>query len=122
VVAGKGNDSIIGSMFADDLRGGDGKDHLAGGAGNDLLSGGAGNDTFMFAAGLGHDTIRDFTASGRTADVIEFAKNVFASYGAVLAASHQVGADVVITVTPDDSITLLGVSLSNLSSSDFHFV
>jgi serralysin len=39
-----GNDTITGSVFADELRGGLGNDSLYGGAGNDVLTGGAGTD------------------------------------------------------------------------------
>jgi Ca2+-binding RTX toxin-like protein len=121
VDGGKGNDTIIGTRFADDLRGGAGNDRLTGGAGNDVLTGGAGNDTFVFAAGFGQDTITDFTLKGVNADVIEVSKDVFSSYTQVLAASHQVGANVVITAGTD-SITLTNVTLSKLSVDDFRFV
>src|SRR6185369_15268760 len=41
VDAGKGNDTIIGSKFNDDLRGGAGTDRIDGEAANDILSGGS---------------------------------------------------------------------------------
>ncbi|POR40076.1 hypothetical protein CRT23_25920, partial [Methylobacterium sp. V23] len=53
--AGGGNDTVIGSSFADNLLGGAGADALSGGAGNDTLTGGAGNDTLD--GGAGTDTI-----------------------------------------------------------------
>lgn len=51
---GAGNDRLTGSVFDNDLRGGDGGDILSGGRGNDRLTGGAGNDTVD--GGLGDDT------------------------------------------------------------------
>jgi serralysin len=62
VDASSGNDLLIGSRFADDLRGGAGNDGFICGLGDDHLTGGAGNDIFAFAKGNGHDTITDFAA------------------------------------------------------------
>ena len=52
-----GNDTLIGSNFADDLRGADGDDILDGRGGNDILNGGKGSNTFVFADGYGSDTV-----------------------------------------------------------------
>ena len=57
---GLGNDTLIGGAGSDRLFGGPGSDMLRGGAGNDILTGGAGSDVFVFAAGDGTNTIRDF--------------------------------------------------------------
>ena len=65
------------------LTGTDGEDLLYGGLGNDVLAGGAGNDTlygginssdvYLFAAGHGHDTIRDATyQGGKFTDTLRF--------------------------------------------------
>ena len=115
-----GNDKITGTVAADDLRGNIGNDVLTGGAGNDLLSGGDGKDTFIFAAGFGHDTITDFTAGPKVVDVVQF-KGLFTDDVSVLAASQQVGNDVVITVSASDDITLINVSLASLHHGDFLF-
>ena len=58
---GSGNDGLVGGAGNDTLYGFAGDDVLNGGEGNDFLSGDAGNDIFIFSAGSGHDTIRDFT-------------------------------------------------------------
>jgi len=61
ISAGEGSDtlisieSVIGSAYADTLRGGDGNDTLAGGTGNDVLLGGGGNDTLI--GGYGNDVL-----------------------------------------------------------------
>jgi len=118
--AGKGNDMITGTDFADDIRGGVGNDLITGGAGDDVLNGGGGNDIFVFGAGFDHDTITGFAAGLTVGDAIKF-EGLFADYDSVLAASQQVGANVVITVSPSDTITLTQVALSNLAANDFLF-
>ncbi len=120
--AGNGNDRLHGSRFADDLRGGNGADMIEGGAGNDVLTGGAGSDTFLFARGFGQDVITDFKAVKPDADSIQFEKGVFANYAAVIAASKQVGADVVITASEGSSLVLSKVAMAQLSPDDFRFV
>ena len=60
---GTGNDQILGSKFADDLRGGANDDMLGGFAGPDSLTGGTGSDTFVFSPGDEADVIKDYTGS-----------------------------------------------------------
>ncbi|MDL2193060.1 hypothetical protein QQF40_16915, partial [Cobetia sp. LC6] len=61
-----GNDSLIGGLGNDVIRGGEGNDSLVGNAGNDLLIGGSGSNTFD--GGAGDDLIvtssLDFTIEG----------------------------------------------------------
>lgn len=47
----KGNDSLVGSGYADYLEGFAGNDTLSGGGGSDTLAGGAGNDVYIVGAG-----------------------------------------------------------------------
>jgi serralysin len=119
---GAGNDTIIGTRFDDVIRGGSGNDLLTGGAGDDLLTGGSGNDSFFFGLGFGHDVITDFSAGKSRGDVLVFDKRVFGSLEDVLAASQQVGANVVVTASPSDTLTLQNVLLSNLHANDVGFV
>ena len=114
-------DIISGNAANNILEGMGGNDRIAGLGGNDTLTGGVGDDTFVFGPNFGKDVVLDFTAGG-TDDSLEIDHTVFADTNAVLAASHQVGADVVITVDADDSITLKNVILGNLTASDFHIV
>jgi Ca2+-binding RTX toxin-like protein len=127
LTGGNGNGIIAGTHKGETLdgRGGDdflfagnGRDRVIGGDGNDRLNGGGGPDTFVFGPGFGHDVVTDFGH----ADHIEFDGGVFQNFKQVQAASHQVGADTVITLDADDSITLLGVTLSSLHASHFDFV
>ncbi len=82
-----GNDTIIGSLFADFIDGGDGNDSILAGSGNDTISGGYGSDTIT--GGTGSDiyvlnnynqnsiTITDFAtgASGDVLDITDFLNN-----------------------------------------------
>jgi Ca2+-binding RTX toxin-like protein len=113
-----GNDTITGTSEADTIRGGAGNDILTGGAGNDVLSGGDGKDKFVFTVGCGHDTITDFVAGPASVDVVQM-KGLFANFSQVLAASQQVGSDVVITFNANDSLTLSNVTLASLAANDF---
>ena len=92
---------------------------LAGGAGNDALSGGAGNDMFVFRAGLGQDTVTDFTPGQ---DVLDIRDGIFADAAAALAAATASGNNTLITIDANNSILLQNVALANLHASDFHIV
>jgi Ca2+-binding RTX toxin-like protein len=119
---GKGNDTITGSRFNDDLRGNAGLDRLEGGEGNDVLAGGKDADTFVFRADFGHDRITDFTITGTAQDFIAFDQAVFADFTAVMAAAAQNGANVVITLDADNSLTLNNIQLAALTAGDFQFI
>jgi hypothetical protein len=69
--------------------------------------------------GFGKNVIADF---GHGDDHIAFDHTVFANFAAVQAASHQVGADTVISLDADHAITLQHMALSSLHASDFFFV
>ncbi len=105
-----GNDTISGTSWSDTI---------AGGAGNDALSGGSGDDTFVFRAGLGQDTVTDFTAGH---DVLEFRDGIFADAAAALAAASTSGSDTIITIDATTSVLLQNVALANLHAGDFHIV
>ena len=109
-----GISEVWGSQFAD---------AIGGSSANEILSGLGGNDAFVYtAANFGHDTITDFRAGAGTDDFIQFDHTMFADFAAVMAASQQVGADVVITFDAADSIRLSHVSLGSLHANDFMFV
>jgi Ca2+-binding RTX toxin-like protein len=114
-VGGNGNDNVVVGNGNNVLTGGNGNDTFHVGAGNNILTGGSGNDTFVFAANLGKDVVTDFNHG----DTIEF-DGVFQNFQAVLAASHQVGADTVIALDAQHSVTLQHVTLTSLHASDFH--
>ena len=96
------------------------RDTLIAGTGNDMLLGGEGADTFSFTDGvIGVNTIMDFTSG---VDVIDLSgTGLFANFDALLAAASQVGADTVIQTTNQQSIVLSNVLLDTLSGEDFIF-
>lgn len=93
---------------------------LTAGLGNDLLTGGRGVDTFVFAAGVGQDTISDFGDYG--ADVIAFADGLFAGFADVMTHAAQVGDDVAVILESDNSLILIGTKLADLHQDNFSFV
>lgn len=118
---GLGDDSLTGTRFADDLRGGGGNDRLEGGEGNDILGGGSGSDTFVFGPGIGEDLVTDFKAGAAGTDVIAFT-GVFTNYAEVMAASVQVGTNVLITIDASNTVMLGNVKIGDIDASDFAFI
>jgi len=100
----------------DTLLGGAGNDILTGGAGNDTLTGGTGDDKFVFSTNLGQATVFDFTPDHDTIDVSAFG---IATFGVLMAASTDVGADVQIALGVDHIVTLKNTHVANLHSGDF---
>jgi Ca2+-binding RTX toxin-like protein len=98
--------------------GGRAADRLAGNAGANSLTGEGGSDTFAFRGVFGADVVTDFESAGLAHDLIEFDVGAFATVNAALAASQQVGADVVITAG-NGSVTLKDLSLSSLTTDHF---
>ncbi|MCZ4282590.1 Ig-like domain-containing protein, partial [Kiloniella laminariae] len=118
---GVGDDLLEGGAGNDTLNGGSDKDILSGGVGNDVLSGGIGHDIFLIEQNSGHDTVSDFVAGAGTDDVIRFIGGSFASFDDVMLVTTQVGADTVITIDADNTITLVGVTKTDLHPNDFEF-
>ena len=118
-----GFENVTGSQGNDTLTGTTGNNVITGLGGNDILTGGGGNDTFVFGPNFGKVTITDFTADPTSSehDQISFDHNTFANFDAVMAASAQVGADTVISVDADHSVTLTNVNLSTLHHDAFAF-
>ena len=72
IYAGEGDDRLEGGAGDDLLFGEEGNDTIDGGADDDTLRGGSGDDTFVFQAGHGTDTIKDFKdVSGGENDMID---------------------------------------------------
>lgn len=118
---GDGDDTLLGGNDHDVLVGGADDDTLSGDRGDDELTGGTGADTFQFYAGLGHDTVMDFEAGEGAGDVLELQNLAFAAFSDLSIYAAQVGADTVITLDVDNSITLVGVDINTLTETDFLF-
>ena len=88
--------------------------------GNVTIFGNGGPDTFVFKPGFGSATIADFDANN---DTIEISKSLFPDLD-VLAhlQSANSGHDLVITDAASETITLKGVTASQLHASNFHLV
>ena len=82
----------------------------------------AGGVTVDYQGLFGEQTITDFTVgTGSTHDTISFAANDFQTFSAVQSAMTQLGADTVIKLDTDNSITLVHVSKTSLVKGDFKF-
>jgi len=112
-----GDDTLNGAAGNDSLIGSGGNDSLDGGADNDTLTGGAGDDIFVFGVGDDLDRITDFESG-----VDQIALSGLADFAAVQAASAEVGADLAISVTVDDVLTIQNFSFADLDMGDFLFV
>lgn len=112
---------ITGNAQANTLTGNAGNDTLDGAGGNDTLVGGGAADTFVFAAGSGTDTISDFSVAEGDRVQIALAVNGSAIVDAAtaLGAAHASGANVTIDLGGGNSITLIGVTLTELTTAQF---
>jgi len=111
-----GDDVIFGMAGRDTLSGGQGFDLLDGGAGNDVLTGGLAADTFVFTGHFGRDRITDFDP---TEDRMMFQDVEQDFFEGLMARATQEGANVVFSFAGGDALTLVGVHLADLSSSNF---
>jgi RTX calcium-binding nonapeptide repeat (4 copies) len=112
---------LIGTDDDDVINGTTGNDFFNGLGGDDVLNGGPGDDAFHFMAGFGNDVVVGFTAGSAGDDTIEF-RDGFTSFDDVLAASRQVGPNVLIELDDSNAVALIDVALSSLNQDDFRFV
>ena len=113
-----GNDTLDGGSGSDKIHGGKGTDMIIGGTGDDTMAGGLDADTFVFnvAPGdIGNDRLLDFEIGIDT-----LMMNLPGSPGMGGLNFAQVGNDTVITYdNAAGSLTLVGVSATDLLASDF---
>ncbi len=109
-------DRVAGSD--DILDGGAGDDIIEGGGGNDTLTGGSGDDTFVFLRSslADADTVTDFENGLDQFDVSDFG---FTSVSDFTVA--QVGADTLITLDANNSVTLSNTDANQIDDQDFLF-
>ena len=116
-VAGtKKADSLWGFGGNDTLNGKGGMDWLYGHRGNDTLTGGTGADTFVFLTGYDNDTITDFDLTGTDHDLIRMDYYLFDD----IVYSEAAGS-VTLTLTTDDSLTLLNVTRAQIEGETKYF-
>jgi len=121
---GTGNSDANNLLFgnagvASTLVAGSGADTLyVTGAAGTTLTGGAGADTFAFPNAMGNDAVTNFSTAK---DALQFNASLFANFSAAMGAATQAGADTVLTIDANNSVTLDNVSKSSLTASNFHF-
>lgn len=122
IFGGAGNDRINGDAGDDNLfsgggndtvNGGAGDDTLWGGGGNDVFTGGAGADIFVFGANHGDDTVTDYDVEEDSLS-LGGATTVFTDAASVADAAVAISGGVLIDLGGGDSLTLQGISLSDL--------
>jgi Ca2+-binding RTX toxin-like protein len=121
---GTGNNDAVDTLFgnagvASTLVAGSGVDtlYVTGTAGT-ILTGGVGHDTFAFPNVIGHDEVTNF---GLTKDTLQFNATLFSNFTAAMNAASQSGANTVITIDTNDTVTLDNVTKTSLTASNFHF-
>lgn len=123
VNGGGGHDRLIGGSGDDRLGGGRGNDRMIGGNGDDRLIGGKGADKFIFRNGFGNDTIVNFNTNNGREDIklagVRSIKNFSDLTNNHL--SDDANGNALIDDGRGNTITILGVSSSDLDASDFIF-
>lgn len=99
------------------LFGGLGDDILDGGAGNDQLYGDVGNDIFVFRTGFGSDYIADFQGGYGILDCIDL-RGEYSSFSDVLAASTQLGTDMLIALGDGSELIIANFYRGNFAADD----
>lgn len=112
------NNRLIGNAGDNYLLGGAGDDVLDGRGGADMLFGQDGADLFVMGRGRGADGIGDFTPG---VDRISLAGLGIAGFDGLSARMSAVDGGVSIDLGQGDSLLLYGVSLAQLTASDFLF-
>ena len=118
ITLGNGNNTVIGGLN-DIVNVGNGSNQLVAAPG-DMWTIGNGADVFKFAPGFGNDTINGFQ-TGKDVLNFNFDPALLGNYMAAMGDTKQVGANTVITVDANDSVTLAGVAASHLTASNFSF-
>ena len=118
--AGSGTDVLIGGSNNDYLYAGSGTDTLSGGAGNNFMQAGSGADTFdLSVSDIANDIIAGFKL-GTDHLVIagESASSAFVS-NLLQTMTEDAAGDAVLHLSPSHSVTLQGISESQVTSAMF---
>ncbi|GAB6141325.1 hypothetical protein JCM14076_20540 [Methylosoma difficile] len=125
---GAGNDTLIGNLLGNALKGHVGNDHINGGAGDDTLTGGTGDDaltggtgsdSFVFSKGDGHDEITDDSLGNTSTDTVSFTDVASTDVTAII---HTYGTDdLVLVYGTGDQIKVDGFFGVNASGSIAQF-
>jgi hypothetical protein len=91
---------------------------------NETLIGGGADETFSFAASFGHDTLGDFAShlTGPGADTLSLPGGAFNdSFALLLAATTFSSSAATITVDPNDTILIPGLTETAMAANSGHF-
>lgn len=116
LLGGDGNDTLVGSAFADKLYGGNGQDRFFTTAGNDLFEGGAGADVFMVTNknDAGPGSLRAALTSANATPNVDFPDEVhFAIAGTTL---HRISLTTALP-TLTDAIVINGATQAGFNQS-----
>jgi Ca2+-binding RTX toxin-like protein len=113
---GPGNDELDGGPGNDVLNGEAGRDWLEGDRGRDVHTGGADADVFEFNRLDGHDTITDFTNGVDRIHIDDFSRSALES---LIANAREVGNDLVLTISPEATVTIMNMTRALLDMRDF---
>ena len=116
ITLGNGSNTVIGGPN-DIVSVGNGSNQLVAAPG-DVWTVGNGADVFKLAPGFGNNTINGFQTSR---DVLNFDPALMLNYMAAMGDTKQMGANTVITVDANDSVTLTGVNMAQLTAKNFSF-
>ena len=83
---------------------------------NDTFTNDAFHETFVFKPHFGQDLITDFLTTGPGHDTLSVSSHQFASIADVLSRTSDVNGNATIAVTPNDTITLQGVTTAQLQA------
>lgn len=115
IIAGSGNNVLIGSSASNEINGGAGNDRIEGLAGDDVLTGGTGTDVFVFntVTDTGADIVTDFELN---TDTLELAG---VSYSDLTFVDTGSGTRVEWT---NGSVELESIAAASLTEDQFSFV
>jgi hypothetical protein len=88
---------------------------ISGGAGNDVLVGGLGGNNFVVRAGEGNDVIYNF----QSYDHLRLLDCSFMTFADIQAAMIEVGADVVLQITPEETLTFRNKAIADFTADNF---
>lgn len=112
--------NATGNSQSNIIIGNDAANVITGGLGNDILTGGGGADTFVINAGDGSDIITDFTPGSPAGhDVVQLTGFAFTSFSDIQAAMTQVGNDVYLALTNQDTLVFRNTAIASFTSDDF---
>ncbi|MES2494468.1 MAG: hypothetical protein V4579_14490 [Pseudomonadota bacterium] len=109
------NNELTGNESTNWLLGGAGDDVINGKTGNDVLFGQTGADIFVFQRGTGGDVVGDFVIAQDKIEIV----GIFASFDEMRGHFVQVGSDGAIDLGYGDTVVMTGVTMANLTASDF---